>query len=206
MKLNFLAIVLAVQVASTPQGTAHFPIRTDKNGEGVSAFPANWYGGILKKMDEPALPGMTNDDSVEAYRIVILPTWGPAIAVRVEANGKTFHLISKLLRGQSGFKLENIPEIGEMELNVEDSQTFRRLLTEANFFETPSSDEVRGADGDEFVMEGVAAGKYHVVARWCAGNVKTRERGLKPLVELTKFLFKRAKLADSLRNKGTKIY
>jgi len=52
-------------------------------------------------------------------------------------------------------------------------------LRRVDFWSLPShTDEENGADGAEWIIEGVKEGKYHVVRRWSPEKGPIRELGL----------------------------
>jgi hypothetical protein len=73
---------------------SYFPIKTKAGGEGVTAFESKWYGKSLERMNEPRLPGFVKDVNADIYRIMILPTWGNSIVVRVQRRGRIIQPVS----------------------------------------------------------------------------------------------------------------
>jgi hypothetical protein len=58
--------------------------------EGVTGFEAQCYGKSLERMNEPWLPKVAQDANAEVYRLMILPTWGNSMVVRVHKHGRLF--------------------------------------------------------------------------------------------------------------------
>ena len=81
---------------------SYFPIRTSAGGEGVTAFESKWYGKSLERMNEPRLPRFAKDVNADVYRIMILPTWGNPVVVRVQKHGELYSLSARRLDGQGG--------------------------------------------------------------------------------------------------------
>lgn len=183
---------------------SYFPIKT-KPAEGITAFEAEWYGRSLQRMNEPALPDSAKEANAEIYRILILPTWGNSIAVRVDKHGQTYHLSARRLDGQAGYDPGELAETKDTDLSLEDSNTLGALLRDVDFFQMSIRDNVRGYDGDEWILEGVSQGQYHVVQRWCAASYDPNNRKLKPFLALTKFLLDKSKLSKRPSNKGDKL-
>src|SRR5262249_48665876 len=153
------------------------PIQKKSGDEGVSDFEAKWFSKHLARMEEPRLPSAAADRSATIYRFTILPTWGNPIAVRVQKHDGLYSLAARRLDGQGGYDPGTVGERKDLELSKEDSESFDRLLSELKFFELPSDDGVMGFDGDEWILEGIAQGKYHVIRRWTA-KYNTEKRGL----------------------------
>lgn len=173
--------------------------------EGVTAFEAQWYGTSLRRMNEPRLPEFVKDPHAEIYRLMILPTWGNSIVVRVQRHGELYSLSARRLDGHAGFDPGKLVESKDIELNSDDSKALGVLIHSLNFFLLPEDDKVDGNDGDEWIVEGVSHGKYHLAQRWCATDCNSEKRGLKPFVALCKFLIDKSTLSERPRNKGHKL-
>ena len=158
MKTILLVPALLCSLALALTDDSYFPIKTKDGTEGVTAFEAQWYGKCLERMNEPRLPELAKDVNVEVYRVTILPTWGNAIAVRVSRRGDSYSLSARRLNGQSGFEAGKLVEKKDIELGAEDSKALGVLLQKLNFFQFSTDDNVIGADGDEWILEGVSGG------------------------------------------------
>jgi hypothetical protein len=184
---------------------SYFPIKTKAGGEGVSAFESNWYGKALERMNEPRLPGFTKDVNADIYRIMILPTWGNPIVVRVQRHGELYTLSARRLDGQGGYDPGKLVEAKNIELGADDSKTLAALIQNLNFFQLSTEDDVMGADGDQWIIEGVSQGKYHVAVRWCADSYEPEKRKLTAFLALCRFLFNKSALSERPKNKGHKL-
>ena len=205
MKAIILVSALWCATASAIADDSYFPIKTKSGGEGVTAFESKWYGKSLERMREPRLPGLAKDVNAEVYRIMILPTWGKPIAVRVQRHGELYSLSARRLDGQGGYDPGKLVESKNSELSAEDSKTLEQLIQKVSFFQLPSDDDVFGHDGDEWIIEGVSQGKYHVVVRWCADSYDPEKRKLTAFLALVKFLLDKAALSEKPKNKGHKL-
>jgi len=205
VKAIILVSALWCATASAIADDSYFPIKTKSGGEGVTAFESKWYGKSLERMREPRLPGLAKDVNAEVYRIMILPTWGKPIAVRVQRHGELYSLSARRLDGQGGYDPGKLVESKNSELSAEDSKTLEQLIQKVSFFQLPSDDDVFGHDGDEWIIEGVSQGKYHVVVRWCADSYDPEKRKLTAFLALVKFLLDKAALSEKPKNKGHKL-
>jgi hypothetical protein len=205
MNSHLMLAGLITLVATGQQDSSRIPTKTKNSKEGVSAFEAKWYGGTLERFEEKRLSGFANDDNAEVYRMMILPTWGNPITVRLEKKQDGFVLISKRLNGQAGYDPGKLVETKEVQLSAEDAQKLSALLAEVKFFDMPTEENVRGFDGDETVFEGVSRGKYHVITRWCATAYDPKKRGLLAFNLFCKFLIDKSKLSERPRNKGHEL-
>src|SRR5262245_26151947 len=68
-----------------------------------------------------------------------------------------------------------------------------------NLFQMPTDDGDRGLDGEQWIFEGVAGGKYHVIQRFCA-SYDPKKRGLEPFLALCKFLIDKSTLSERPKN------
>jgi hypothetical protein len=202
---TILLLALWCAVTLTVTQNSYFPIKTDARAEGVTAFEAEWYGKTLERMDEPRLLDAVKDVNAETYRLMILPTWGNSIVVRVQRHGEFYSLSARRLDGQAGYDPGRLVESKDIELDAEDSKTLGVLIQNLNFFELPTDDTVRGFDGDEWIVEGVSHGKYHVAQRWCAPAYNPDKRGLKSFLAFCRFLIDKSTLSDRPTNKGHKL-
>jgi hypothetical protein len=156
-------------------------------------------------MKEPRLPAFAKDVNAEVYRVTILPTWGNSIAVRVQKHGELYGLSARRLDGQAGFEIGNLVESKEVSITADDSKTLADLIQNLNLFQMPTDDNVRGTDGDEWIIEGVSQGKYHLALRWCASSYSTKKRGLAAFLTLCRFLVTKSTLSERPQNKGHKL-
>ena len=201
----FLAPILCCVLTWTLSDDTYFPVKMKAGDEGVTAFEAQWYGKSLERMKEPRLPVLAMEAFSEVYRVLILPTWGDSIVIRVQKHGQTYELFARRLNGQAGYEVGQLVEAKDIDLSADDSRTLDMLLQNLAFFQLPTDDEVRGFDGDEWILEGVSQGKYHVVQRWCAASYKSETRNLNAFLALCKFLVDKSTLSERPSNKGHKL-
>jgi hypothetical protein len=190
-------------LATLPFGDeSYFPVKTKTGEEGLTSFEAKWYSESLERMKEPRLPRIARDPSVVVYRFLILPTWGNSIAVRVQKEKGIYTLSARRLDGQAGYNPGKLVEQRDIRLSETDSNSLEMLVKNLKFFEMSTDEKVRGHDGDEWILEGVANGKYHVIRRWCASSYDPKKRELTEFIALCKFLINKSTLSDRPKNKG----
>ena len=175
---------------------SYFPIKTKAGGEGVTAFESKWYGKSLERMNEPRLPGFAKDVNADIYRIMILPTWGSPIVVRVQRHGELYSLSARRLDGQGGYDPGKLVEAKDIELGADDSKSLAVLIQNLNSFQLSAEDRVRGLDGEQWIVEGVSQGKYHVAVRWCADSYHPEKRKLTTFLALCRFLLDKSTLSE----------
>ncbi len=125
---------------------------------------------------------------------MILPTWGNPTVVRVQRHGDLYSLSARRLDGQGGYDPGKLIKARDIELGAKDSKSPATLIQNLNFFQLPTEDGVTGLDGDEWIIEGVSQGKYHVIAGWCADSYDPEKRKLAAFLALCKFLLDKSKL------------
>lgn len=168
-------------------------------------FRAHWFSRALYALDEKPLPDFGKDVNAEVYRLMILPTWGNTIVVRIHRHGKLYSLSSRRLDGQAGYDPGKVVEIKDIDLSADDSRALEALIQNLNFFQLPANDDVLGFDGDQWILEGISQGKYHLVERWCADSYNPKKRGLTGFLALCKFLVDKSSLSERPKNKGHKL-
>jgi hypothetical protein len=197
------SLVLVFAVNSGYGGDAY--LQTKPSEQDISKLKDDSYQQVLQQLKEPRLPGVESDSKKEVYRILILPTWGNAVSVRVERHGENYNLAARRLSGNAGFELGKLVEERNIELSGEDSKRLEDLIQNLKFPGMPTDDGVLGFDGDSWILEGISNGKYHVVRRWCAASVHPETRKLGAFLALVKFMVDKSTLSQRPSNKGQKL-
>jgi hypothetical protein len=205
MKTILLVSLLCCATTFALADGSYFPIKTKAGSEGLTAFESEWYGKSLERMKEPRLPALVKDVNADVYRMMILPTWGNSIVVRVQRHGDLYSLSARRLDGQAGYDPGKLVEAKNIQLSADDSKTLGVLIQNLNFFQLSTENDIYVHDGDEWIIEGVSQGKYHVVQRWCAPSYNPEKRKLTAFLALCKFLLDKSTLSERPRNKGRKL-
>jgi hypothetical protein len=202
-----LLFLLTMGLSSGLAQQNFFPANStnDVSIEGVSAFEEQWYGESLRRMHEPSLLRLANETNAVSYRFLILPTWGNPIAVRIEREIDGYHLHARRLSGMGGYEAGTLAEQKDLLLTKRQAKRFEKLLSTTKFSKLATNDETRGFDGEQWILEGVTKGRYHLVVRWSATD-DVKERRLTDFVRLCRFLIDSAKLAEPVTNKGFKVF
>jgi hypothetical protein len=131
-------------------------------------FDVEWYSKHLKAMKEPSLWRLAqNDYSTTVYRLMWLPTFHQTSAVRLVWSGEDADVHAVMPRGLGGYEPGEIFAVKDSKLGGKEWEDFVRRLRKAKFWSLPTVDDSRfGLDGDRLILEGVRAGKYHIVDRW----------------------------------------
>lgn len=127
----------------------------------------HWYPKHLEAMKEPSLFQQSTNKSIEQYRFLWLRTFHKPIAVRVwkESTGITLRVVR--LSGAGGYDPGKIEHEESFALTADQWKELLKLLRKSSFWDLPTAEKNAGGyDGSQWILEGQAAGKYHVVDRW----------------------------------------
>lgn len=179
--------LVALGQTTTPPVT-FFPIRGASANDGIRKLSADRYSDQLDALQEPSLWEVSKMQEAESYRFLWLRTRDHPIAIRVNLNSDgTARLTAKMTSGAAGYYPGKLIDNRTLILTSDQTKWFLGQIDEHNFWKLSSADAVpSGPDGAEWIIEGVKAGKYHVVERWSPQDGDVRAICLM-LNELAKF-------------------
>jgi hypothetical protein len=125
--------------------------------------------------------------------------------VRASRYDGIFKLSARRLNGDGGYDPGELVEQKDVELSQAESRSLDSHLAALKFFHMQTDEDADGLDGDQWVLEGVADGKYHIIDRFCATRYDVKNRGLEPFVALCMFLIDRSTLSERPMNAGHEI-
>ena len=128
----------------------------------------DWYGRQLRATGESQLC-QGGDQAATVYRLTWIPSFHPSVTVRIVAGTNGYVLTAKILSGAGGYEPGSVARDTTITLADADVGDVSQLLTQARFWELPTippTDGMIGLDGAQWVLEGLSAGRYHVVDRW----------------------------------------
>ena len=158
----------------------YFPIGVFSEYPDLSDFRSRWYAKHLRAMSEPSMLEAAKDKSVEGYRFLWLRTFRQPIAIRmtIRPDGSA-QLTGIEMTGKGGYDPGIVATTQIVEISQDQIHQFRSLLDTTEYWSMPTVDvrlhEERIRDGDEWILEGVRDGRYHVVARVSPRNGTYRE-------------------------------
>jgi hypothetical protein len=123
----------------------------------------------LLAMQEPPVGHLAESD--QAFRWVWLRSFHPPVVVRVQKQGSEASIVVKMLdkpygAGPDGLRVSKLAINEHRRLNANEWDSLVELRR-AGFWAQPSTEpEVLGVDGADWIMDGVAWGERHSVARW----------------------------------------
>jgi len=152
-------------------------------GLDYAMFSISWYSSQLRALQEPVL----NDSlPTQIFRFTYLRTFDNPIVIGLENKNDTILIYWKVSDGAGGYGPGNIIVNKSKTLTLKEWEDF----TEKNeyFWSLPTLKNDSGFDGSQWILEGKRIGQYHVVDRWCGGDIK---KICKYLIELTGLKIKR---------------
>jgi hypothetical protein len=147
-----------------------------QNGASLDDFVRRWFSKSLQRMGEPSF--ICEAPSADTYRLLMLPTWGAPVGVRVTLLSTTADVVVKRLSGNGGYDPGTLLAAKTSSLSVDDAARFRNTVADSAFWSIPTNDLdnlLRVRDGTEWVMEGRSGNRYHVVFRGSPEAGKFRE-------------------------------
>ena len=137
----------------------------------------NWYPKHLAAMGEPSLFEQSTNQTIEQYRFLWLRTFHKPIAIRVCKGDERITLRVVRLSGMGGYDPGKIEHDETFTVTAEQWDGMLKLLAKASFWNTPAEDRASfGNDGSQWILEGQAHGKYHVIDRWTPDNDREKRK------------------------------
>lgn len=155
--------------APSVAGPAYFPPGVLSSNAWGSHYLSEWYSKPLRAMGEAPM-FYAEDQWAESYRFLWLPSFHPAIAVRVWKCGSERLIAFKELSGRAGYEPGKLKHSYSRRLTTGEWREFKRLLEDSCFWNLPTEEEILGDDGARWIFEGVKEGRYHIVDRWSPTN------------------------------------
>jgi hypothetical protein len=139
----------------------YFPVDFD-------SFRNEWYSEHLFAMREPIL--FSDSCQTETYRFIWLRTFDNPISIRIEKQKNIYLLTWKLCNGAGGYEPRLLTIAKQKQIDDTVWENFKRLLNHIDFWNMDTESETMGLDGSQWILEGKAPNKYHVVDRWTPTN------------------------------------
>ncbi len=152
---------------STPDGSqlffpagALFP--PDPESE-IDPFLREWFSSALVRLGEPSLScGQSTD---ETYRLLMLPSWGPPLAIRV-TMAEPYTMTATTWDGRGHETAGTHLEQATKSLTGSERRKVIDAIAESSFWSEPTLELDRAVyDGAEWIFEVRSGRRYHVVYR-----------------------------------------
>ncbi|MEQ1606961.1 MAG: hypothetical protein ABL999_19015 [Pyrinomonadaceae bacterium] len=143
-----------------------FPAKFDGRG--------SWYGKHLTAMDEPSLIADRDLES-EVYRFLWLRTFDHPMAIRIVRSSDVVTLTVVEMTGAGGYEPGSILLKKTKIIEGDHWCVFQKKLETADYWNLGADKRLSGNDGAQWVLEGVRAGRYHMVDRWSPEETNFRD-------------------------------
>lgn len=174
-------------------GVNYFPedlyFGSGKNRISTDSFVRRWYSNMLYNFREPVLYNYTGKG--EAIRLLLLPSFGNSIVIRLNRMNDTVYANIKELTMES---YENeIPKVKADTVIMIESRRWQEVLSkleEHKFWSAGVADtsSPTAKDGTSWLLECRIKDKYHCIERWDSGDLISGEVNLyaKDLIDIGK--------------------
>lgn len=154
----------------------YFKAKTTYNDtiqDALELFENKWYSGMLFALKELILKDYIGDK--EIYRFTWLRTFNYPVSIRLEKQGSTVRLFTKVCNGAGGYEPGKIIYSSTLNLTQKQVDSINQKINRSDFWtlQTEMRDEI-GFDGSEWIIEVIKENKYHMVVRWTPDNEKKR--------------------------------
>jgi len=134
---------------------------------------STWYSTTLHALHEPSIFALRDEESLQVYRFLWLPSFHLPISVRLTVNpdgsgsivarsvDRHAGLINRVQSDTDKLIFDKKVVVGKADVDIV-LQEIQRLA----FWSMPTEREHGGMDGSQWILEGVRHGVYHVVDRW----------------------------------------
>jgi len=156
--------------------------RSSFTGVELALSSVNGYSKYMEALNEPKL---RVSESIQVFRFICLRSFDEPFIVRLENKNSIITIYWKMLDGKGGYELGKIIIDKSKQLTINDWKNFIDKIDPKHFWNIPTvSNALIGTDGSEWLLEGNLQGKYHVVERWCGGEIGQLCRALLNLTDL----------------------
>lgn len=176
---------------SRPQ---YFPVGLFSKYPKLSEWEARWYASELRQLREPSLLEGKNSRGYSVYRLLLISSFSPSLAIRLVVNPDGTGTLATKLRTNIRREDENSPVEQTLAVSSKQVNDFLSLLYEAGFWSLPTAKYAHGYDGEEWLLEGKRNDKYHIVDRWSGAMEATYFRACNYLRELSPLKVERRRI------------
>ncbi|KFE97974.1 hypothetical protein IX39_16330 [Chryseobacterium formosense] len=145
---------------------AKYPRDTINNGpnDSLSLFRNKWYSKHLNSLKEISLFDK-KDENLKIVRYTNLGTWSNPFVYKMENQTGQIILTYKQTDGLGGYQTGKIIKEHTKKVNLEKWNNFISKANDINFWNMDTHDPNIVLDGEEWILEILIDGKYHLVTR-----------------------------------------
>jgi len=180
--LYFILVLLITACASistdyrydkTEKGKLYFPtfdetkykidtIETGPN-DSLRSFSNKWYSKHLYSLKEPVL--INNSKEKNIIRFTHLGTWSNPYSYRIEQVYGKFFSIYKRTNGLGGYETGSLIKDKTREVSSKKWNEILEKIQQINIWNIPTHETRMYNDGEEWILEILIDGKYHLIVR-----------------------------------------
>jgi hypothetical protein len=135
----------------------------------LEPFRRCWYTQFLVALKESALPAPAGPTDV-VYRFLYLPTFRPAISVRIERRDSIRMTVSQT-EGWGGYDPKGLAWTRTVRLPLPAWDSLELALAAAHFWSDTVPEGPGGLDGSRWILEGVRTDRRVLVDHWSPQEV-----------------------------------
>lgn len=182
----------------TEKGELYFPtldetkykrdtINTGPN-DSLRSFTNKWYSKHLFTLKEPILFNKINSRE-NIIRFTHLGTWSNPFSYRIEKVDDKFLLIYKRTNGLGGYETGTLVKNKTREISSKKWNEILEKIKQINVWNIPTNETRMYTDGEEWILEILIDGKYHLIVRTSPDSNENE----KEFVQLCKLIEKASK-------------
>ncbi|MCI3935831.1 hypothetical protein MQX03_01370 [Chryseobacterium aahli] len=143
-----------------------YPRDTISNGpnDSLSLFRNKWYSKHLNSLNEVPLFDKKNEN-LKIVRYTNLGTWSNPFVYKMENRNEEIFLTYSQSDGLGGYQTGKIVKEYTKKINAEKWNRFISKSNDVNFWNIGTHDPKIVLDGEEWILEILIDGKYHLVTR-----------------------------------------
>jgi hypothetical protein len=138
---------------------------SDDTQDALDTFVNQCYSKMLFTLKEPVLSNYHGEKDI--YRFTWLRSFHHPVSVRLEKQGDTIRLFSKVCNGAGGYAPGQLIFDTTFNVTADEYKSLTRKVADINFWglKTEKRDG-KGRDGSEWIIEAIKNNNYHMVTRW----------------------------------------
>jgi len=134
------------------------------------------YSTVLARLGEPSL--YCGDGAGETYRMMWLHDLAHPVVIRVARRPGRTDLVALQLSGTGGADPGTLLSRVDKALSDKEWQRLQAALAQGRFWSLPTSGNMYGVHGGQWVVEGRRGAAYHLVDRWTPSAGAYRDLGV----------------------------